>query len=233
MKILLVEDDPKIRQELKVLLENNQYEIAMIEDFTKDITEEINKIAKDLILLDINLPNQNGFDICKKIKEKESVPIIFVTSCTGEESELKSILSGGDDFITKPYNKDILLEKIKRTIKKQNPIQYKEINVNGVTLDLHLSLVKYQNNSIELTRNEFLLLYYFFINPKKIITKEELLDYLWNEKYYLDDNILTVNINRLRKKLEEIGLQDFITTIRKKGYKIGQEMNFYFYTTFL
>lgn len=221
MKILLVEDDPKIRQELKVLLENNQYEIAMIEGFTKDITEEINKIEKDLILLDINLPNQNGFDVCKKIKEKESVPIIFVTSCTGEESELKSILSGGDDFITKPYNKDILLEKMKRTIKKQNPIQYKEINVNGVTLDLHLSLVKYQNNSIELTRNEFLLLYYFFINPKKIITKEELLDYLWNEKYYLDDNILTVNINRLRKKLEEIGLQDFITTVRKKGYKIG------------
>ena len=221
MKILLVEDDPKIRQELKVLLENNQYDIAMIEDFTKDITEEINKIEKDLILLDINLPNQNGFDICKKIKEKESVPIIFVTSCTGEESELKSILSGGEDFITKPYNKDILLEKIKRTIKKQNPIQYKEINVNGVTLDLHLSLVKYQNHTVELTRNEFLLLYYFFMNPRKIITKEELLDYLWNEKYYLDDNILTVNINRLRKKLEEIGLQDFITTVRKKGYKIG------------
>ena len=221
MKILLVEDDPKIRQELKVLLENNQYDIAMIEDFTKDITEEINKIAKDLILLDINLPNQNGFDVCKKIKEKESVPIIFVTSCTGEESELKSILSGGDDFITKPYNKDILLEKMKRTIKKQNPIQYKEINVNGVTLDLHLSLVKYENNRMGLTRNEFLLLYYFFLNPKKIITKEDLLDYLWNEKYYLDDNILTVNINRLRKKLEEIGLQDFITTIRKKGYKIG------------
>ena len=221
MKILLVEDDPKIRQELKVLLENNQYDIAMIEDFTKDITEEINKIEKDLILLDINLPNQNGFDICKKIKEKESVPIIFVTSCTGEESELKSILSGGEDFITKPYNKDILLEKIKRTIKKQNPIQYKEINVNVVNLDLHLSLVKYQNHTVELTRNEFLLLYYFFMNPRKIITKEELLDYLWNEKYYLDDNILTVNINRVRKKLEEIGLQDFITTIRKKGYKIG------------
>lgn len=220
MKILIVEDDDRIRQELKVLLENNQYEVTMIEDFTKDIVKEINQVEKDLILLDINLPNQNGFDICKKIKEKESVSIIFVTSCTGEDSELKSILSGGDDFITKPYNKDILLEKIKRTIKKLNPIQYKEINVNGVTLDLHLSLVKYQNNSIELTRNEFLLLYYFFINSKKIITKEELLDYLWNEKYYLDDNILTVNINRLRKKLEEIGLQDFIITIRKKGYKI-------------
>ena len=221
MKILIVEDDIKIRQELKTLLEHHQYEITLIEDFTKDIIEEINKTEKDLILLDINLPNQNGFDICKKVKEKESVPIIFVTSCTGEESELKSILSGGDDFITKPYNKDILLEKIKRTIKKQDPVQYKEIKLDNVTLDLHLSLVKYQDNEVELTRNEFRILYYFFINPKKIITKEELLDYLWNEKYYLDDNILTVNINRLRKKLEEIGLQDFITTIRKKGYKIG------------
>ena len=221
MKILIVEDDIKIGQELKTLLEHHQYEITLIEDFTKDIIEEINKTEKDLILLDINLPNQNGFDICKKVKEKESVPIIFVTSCTGEESELKSIISGGDDFITKPYNKDILLEKIKRTIKKQDPVQYKEIKLDNVTLDLHLSLVKYQDNEVELTRNEFRILYYFFINPKKIITKEELLDYLWNEKYYLDDNILTVNINRLRKKLEEIGLQDFITTIRKKGYKIG------------
>ena len=102
MKILIVEDDIKIRQELKTLLEHHQYEITLIEDFTKDIIEEINKTEKDLILLDINLPNQNGFDICKKVKEKESVPIIFVTSCTGEESELKSIISGGDDFITKP-----------------------------------------------------------------------------------------------------------------------------------
>ena len=221
MKILIIEDDIKIRQELKTLLEHNQYEIIMIEDFTKDILEEIKKEEKDLILLDINLPNQNGFDICKKIKEKEQVPIIFVTSCTGDENELKSIISGGDDFITKPYNKEILLEKIKRTMRQKDPVQYKEIKLDGVTLDLHLSLVEYQDNTVELTRNEFRILYYFFTNPKKIITKEELLDYLWNEKYYLDDNILTVNINRLRKKLEEIGLEEFIKTIRKKGYKIG------------
>ncbi len=222
MKILIIEDDYKIRQELKTLLENNHYQIELIEDFlTENIIEEIKKIDKDIILLDINLPNQNGFDICKQVKEQENVPIIFVTSATREEDELKSILSGGDDFITKPYNKDILLEKIKRMIKKQDPVQYKEIKLNGVTLDLHLSLVKYQNNTVELTRNEFRILYYFFTNPKKIITKEELLDYLWNEKYYLDDNILTVNINRLRKKLEEIGLTDFIKTIRKKGYQLG------------
>jgi two-component system response regulator protein BraR/BceR len=220
MTIVIIEDDKKLRQELKILLENNNYKVTIIEDFKEAVVDQIKNIDKDLILLDINLPNQNGFDICKKIKEQESVPIIFVTSSRKEEDELKSIISGGEDFITKPYNKDILLEKIKRTIKQKNPIQYKEIKVKDVTLDLHLSIVKYQDKSVELTRNEFLLLYYFFTHPQKIITKEELLDYLWNEKYYLDDNILTVNINRLRKKLEEINQPDFIKTIRKQGYKI-------------
>ena len=220
MTIVIIEDDKKLRKELKILLENNNYKVTIIEDFKEAVVDQIKNIDKDLILLDINLPNQNGFDICKKIKEQESVPIIFVTSSRKEEDELKSIISGGEDFITKPYNKDILLEKIKRTIKQKNPIQYKEIKVKDVTLDLHLSIVKYQDKSVELTRNEFLLLYYFFTHPQKIITKEELLDYLWNEKYYLDDNILTVNINRLRKKLEEINQPDFIKTIRKQGYKI-------------
>ena len=220
MTIVIIEDDKKLRQELKILLENNNYKVTIIEDFKEAVVDQIKNIDKDLILLDINLPNQNGFDICKKIKEQESVPIIFVTSSRKEEDELKSIISGGEDFITKPYNKDILLEKIKRTIKQKNPMQYKEIKVKDVTLDLHLSIVKYQDKSVELTRNEFLLLYYFFTHPQKIITKEELLDYLWNEKYYLDDNILTVNINRLRKKLEEINQPDFIKTIRKQGYKI-------------
>lgn len=220
MTVVIIEDDKKLRQELKILLENNNYKVTIIEDFKEAVVDQIKNIDKDLILLDINLPNQNGFDICKKIKEQESVPIIFVTSSRKEEDELKSIISGGEDFITKPYNKDILLEKIKRTIKQKSPIQYKEIKVKDVTLDLHLSIVKYQDKSVELTRNEFLLLYYFFTHPQKIITKEELLDYLWNEKYYLDDNILTVNINRLRKKLEEINQPDFIKTIRKQGYKI-------------
>lgn len=221
MKILIVEDDYKIRQELKTLLESNNYQVDLIENFTNDVIYEIMNKEKDLILLDINLPNQNGFEICRKVKSQESVPIIFVTSCTREEDELKSILSGGADFITKPYNKDILLEKIKRTLNVSNPFSYKEIKVNGVVLDLHLSFVRNHDKTTELTRNEFRILYYFFTNPEKIITKEELLDYLWNEKYYLDDNILTVNINRLRKKLEEIGLTDFIKTIRGKGYRLG------------
>ena len=129
-------------------------------------------------------------------------------------------LSGGDDFITKPYNKTILLEKIKRVLRQFDPIQYKELKVKDMVLDLHLSIVKHNDKEVELTRNEFHILYYFFMNPDKLITKEELLDYLWNEKYYLDDNILNVNLNRLRKKLKEIDQPDFIKTIRGQGYQI-------------
>lgn len=220
MIILIVEDDARIRNELKKLLQKENYKIELIKDFTKDITSEIKSISKSLIILDINLPNQNGFDICKKIREQENVPIIFVTSLTSEEDELKSILSGGNDFITKPYNTSILLEKIKRALKEHDPIQYKELKVKDVTLDLHLSIVKHNDKEVELTRNEFHILYYFFLNPDKIISKEELLDYLWNEKYYLDDNILNVNLNRLRKKLEEIDIPDFIKNVRGKGYQI-------------
>ena len=220
MIILIVEDDARIRNELKKLLQKENYKIELIKDFTKDITSEIRSISKSLIILDINLPNQNGFDICKKIREQENVPIIFVTSLTSEEDELKSILSGGNDFITKPYNTSILLEKIKRALKEHDPIQYKELKVKDVTLDLHLSIVKHNDKEVELTRNEFHILYYFFLNPDKIISKEELLDYLWNEKYYLDDNILNVNLNRLRKKLEEIDIPDFIKNVRGKGYQI-------------
>lgn len=220
MAILIVEDEERIRSELKELLEAHSYKVLLVDDFTKDIVKEIKNIDKSLILLDVNLPNDNGYDICRKIKKEENVPIIFVTSMTSDEDELKSILSGGDDYITKPYNKDILLEKIKRTLKVQDPIRYKEIKVKDVTLDLHLSIIKNGDKQTELTRNEFHILYYFFLNPDKIVSKEELLDYLWNEKYYLDDNILNVNLNRLRKKLEEIDKPDFIQNIRGKGYKI-------------
>ena len=162
----------------------------------------------------------DGYDICKKIKEKSNIPIIFVTSRDTTEDEIKSIQVGGVDFITKPYNKIVLLEKIKRALKLNDPIHFRELTKNGYTLDLHLSILKYQDQEIELTRNEFRILYYFFTNPGRIITKDELLEKLWNDKYYLDDNILAVNMNRLRNKAKEIGITEFLTNIRGKGYKL-------------
>ena len=217
--IAIIEDDKIIREELSILLKNNNYETIIITDF-ENIEKKLNNYSIDLILLDINLPYENGFEICKKIKKEYNIPVIFVTSKNTDEDELLSIRVGSIDFITKPYNKNILLEKIKRALNYNNPIKYKEITKEGYTLDLHLSLLKKDNKSVELTRNEFLILYYFFTNENRIITKEELLEYLWNDKYYLDENILTVNINRLRKKASELSVNNLIKTIRGKGYKL-------------
>ena len=219
MKIAIVEDDMKIREELSKLLKNNGYEIVAFNEF-ENIPLLIKNSEVNLVLLDINLPFENGYEICRKIKENNNIPIIFVTSRDSTEDEIMSIKVGGIDFITKPYDTIILLEKIKRAINLSNPMNFKEIAKKGYTLDLHLSLLKYDNKEIELTRNEFRILYYFFMNDNRIISKEELLEKLWNDKYYLDENILLVNINRLRKKAEEIGIKDLLENVRGKGYKL-------------
>ena len=219
MKILIVEDDFKIREELKILLEGEGYQVEIVSSFL-NIVEDIKQIEFDLLLLDINLPNKNGFMICKEIKKNKKAPIIFVTSRNTEEDELNSILVGGDDFVTKPYNKYILLEKIRRSLKLHDPTCYKELVVRDVVLDLHFSKVKYHDQEIELTRNEFRILYYLFLNSGQVLSKEKLTQYLWNDEYYLDETILLVNINRLRKKLEDIGLSNFVQTKRGVGYFI-------------
>ena len=218
-KILIIEDDKTIREELSILLTNNNYIVSSIEEFL-DIENSIKDINPDLILLDINLPNTDGFEVIKKIKKVTLKPVIFVTSRNTLEDELRSLNSGGYDFITKPYNKELLLLKIRKCLDEVNPKNHKELIVNGVILDLHLSLIKYQDKEIELTRNEFLLMYYLFLNYPNILSKDMLIEYLWNDKFYLDENILIVNINRLRNKLRDIGLDDFIKTVRGVGYKL-------------
>ena len=219
MKIAIVEDDMKIREELSKLLKNNGYETIIFNDF-ENIPLLIKNSGANLVLLDINLPFENGYEICRKIKNESNIPIIFVTSRDSTEDEIMSIKVGGIDFITKPYDTIILLEKIKRAINLTDPKNFKEMTKKGYTLDLHLSLLKYKDQEIELTRNEFRILYYFFMNDERVISKEELLEKLWNDKYYLDENILLVNINRLRKKAEEIGIKDLLENVRGKGYKL-------------
>ena len=217
MDILIIEDDLKIRRELDTLLVSNGYNVEAITNFS-NILDELKNYKYDLILLDINLPGLDGFEIAKNIRKESNVPIIFVTSRSSDEDELKSIITGGNDFITKPYNKLILLEKIKRALNKRDNKEILE--VNEVILDPYKSVISYNNEKIELTRNEFRLIYYFFINKNKVLSKEELIEHLWNDKYYLDESILLVNINRLRKKLEIIGVKDFIKTVRGKGYSL-------------
>lgn len=174
----------------------------------------------DLILLDINLPFKNGFKLCTEIQSFSRCPVIFVTSRDTRADELKSIQAGGIDFITKPYDTLILLEKIKRALRLSDPVNFQEITKKNGTLNLHLSVLKYKDNSVELTRNEFRILYYFFMNEGKIISKDELLEQLWNDKYYLDENVLMVNMTRLKKKLKEIGVFHLLENHRGMGWQL-------------
>ena len=198
MKIAIIEDDEITRLELSKLLNAEGYETVLLINF-ENLIEELRKYSVELVLLDINLPYENGYEVCKKINQVMLVPIIFVTSRDTNADELKSIQVGGIDFITKPYDTLILLEKIKRALKLSNPNNFRELVKKDCTIDLHLSILKYRDKSIELTRNEFRIMYYFFMNDDKIISKEELLEKLWNDKYYLDENVLLVNMTRLKK----------------------------------
>lgn len=219
MKIGIIEDDEWTRHELSRLLKAQGYEAVELENLENPI-KELRQDSVDLILLDINLPYENGYEICRKIKSEKQISVIFVTSRDTHEDELKSIRAGGIDFITKPYDTLILLEKIKRALKLTNPENFRELTKKDCTLDLHLSVLKYGVREIELTRNEFRILYYFFLNDEKIIGKEELLEKLWNDKFYLDENVLMVNMTRLKKKMKEIGITHLLENIRGKGWKL-------------
>lgn len=225
MKIAIIEDDKITRLELSKLLNSHGYETVLLTDF-ENLSEESKKYSFDLILLDINLPYENGYEICRKMKKLMSVPIIFVTSRDTSADELLSIQAGGIDFITKPYDTLILLEKIKRALQLSNPNNFRELTKKDCTLDLHLSVLKYEGKSIELTRNEFRILYYFFMNEDKIISKEELLEKLWNDKYYLDENVLLVNMTRLKKENERNRNYSSIRKYKRKGVEVVSFLTF-------
>ena len=219
-EILIIEDNPVIRKELQTVLEGNKYHTSVIEDFS-DVTEQVRKINPHLILLDIKLPQENGFTICSGIRSFSQAPIIFVTSCNTDMDELNSILLGGDAFITKPYNTAILLAKIASLLKKVYPTQQREQIVYGdAVLHLESSSLDYHGQSVELTKNELKILYYLFKNGGKICSRGDIIEYLWDNQLYVDDNALSVNINRIREKLAGIGLTDFIKTKHRQGYTI-------------
>lgn len=217
-KILIIEDDEAIRNELKTFLCRYNYDTLVVEKF-ENIIEEIKKENADLILLDINLPIFDGFYICREIRKNSNVPIIIVTSRDSDIDELMSMNLGADDFITKPYNTQILLARINSVLKR---VYSKEIQESMVYKDLVLNLsngtISYKDNTLNLTKNEIKILSYLIKNKGKIISRENLMEYLWNDDFFVDDNTLSVNITRLRKKIESIGLKNPIETRRGLGY---------------
>ena len=212
-KILIVEDDKKLREELKIFLEKHGYEISILENFENAI-KDILESNSDLVLLDINLPYMDGEYICKEIRKVSNVPIIMVTSRDNELDELLSINNGADQYITKPYNIQILLAKIERLLKRSmdNQTNQNKIDCGKFILNISKSVIEKGNETIELTKNELKILHFLVLNKEKIVSRNDIMDYLWDSESFVDDNTLTVNIKRLRTKLEEIGLKDEIET---------------------
>lgn|SRR5574344_984439 len=218
MNILIVEDEQKLRDELKKFLENNGYKVDTIIDFN-DVYNYIINHNFDLILMDINLPNINGEKLTKDIRKVVNTPIIIVTSRNTDIDELLSLNYGADDFITKPYNPQILLARIERILmRKENTstlIKYKNLNV-----DVYKSIMFNDTKTIDLSGNEIKILTYLLKNQGKIVSRDDIMSYLWDNNDFVDDNTLTVNINRLRNKLDDMGYVDMIVTKRGQGYII-------------
>ncbi len=219
-KILIIEDDKVIQSELQTLLLANGYEVCVVSDFSKTIPI-IKEEKPNLILLDIKLPQRNGFSLCSEIRCFLDIPIIFVTSCNTDMDELNSIMLGGDAFITKPYNTAILLAKIASLLKKAYPqTEIKNLSYNEVMLHLENSKIEFHNMQVDLTKNEFKILHYLFKHAGIICARADIIEYLWDNQLYVDDNTLSVNINRIREKLSSIGLKDFIKTKHRQGYTL-------------
>lgn len=222
MRIALIEDEPAIRQELTLLLQNALYDVTALHDFANAASAAL-AASPDLILLDIKLPGASGFDICTEVRAVSDVPILFLTSQTSAADELNGMLKGGDDYITKPFHPPILLARIAAVLKRTKKAGARELNkleYKGVVLDIARGSIGYQGGHCELTKNEFKILHYLFQNTGRIIPRIELIEYLWDNQVFIDDNALSVNMTRLRGKLEHLGVQNFVETKRGMGYRL-------------
>ncbi len=218
-KILIVEDDKKLRDELEIFLNKNGYKVETMEDFSNTI-EDILRRKVDLILLDINLPGFDGEYVLKEIRKVSEVPIIIITSRDNEIDELLSMNYGADHYVTKPFNIQILLAKINSVLRRTSNLgnEANKIDCNEFILNISKSLIEKDDRKIELTKNELKILHFLVQRRGKIVSREEIIEYLWDSESFIDDNTLTVNMTRLRNKLNEFGLKELIETKRGQGY---------------
>lgn len=219
-RIYIVEDEVRLREELCSVLERNGYQCIVADDFNR-IIENIICEAPDLVLLDLSLPVHDGFYICRRIREDSDIPVIIVTSSDSDMDELMSLNLGADDFITKPYNIHILLAHISavllRTSGHKNSLT---LTHKGLILDIGKSKAVYRGKHVELTKNELGILKSLMDCKGTIVSRGELIEELWEMDEFVEDSTLNVNINRLRKKLADVGLNDYLVTKRGQGYMI-------------
>ena len=229
-KILVVDDDLEMREELAILLENNGYEVEAVDNFRGSESKVLNSGA-DLVLLDINLPEMNGEMVLRKMREKSTMPVIMLTGRDNEVDEMLSMSYGADDFIAKPFNPNILLLRIEAVLRRAGERQDGRVEVQPNVGDIvEYKEMKYDvgkgeisggGRKLDLTRTEMLILGYLLDNKNRIVSREKLMTLLWDNTNYINDSTLTVNISRLRDKLEKVGLKDAIVTRKGQGYILG------------
>lgn len=220
-RILIVEDDEKLKNELQIFLNKNGFVAESLENFENMIQDILDK-KPDLLLLDINLPTADGKYICKEVRKLSNVPIIMVTSRDSEIDELMSLNYGADQYVTKPYNIQILLAKIMGLLKRNqtagsNP---EKIDCYEFVLNTTARMIEKEDAKVELTKNEYNILYFLSVHKGEVVSRDDMMDYLWESENFIDDNTLSVNIKRLRMKLADLGIMDCIETRRGQGYRL-------------
>lgn len=220
-KILIVEDDVKLNGLMKEFIEKYGYEVCLINDF-RNIEKEFTDAKPDMILLDINLPYSDGFQLCRTFRRESDIPIIFISARSSELEQIRGLEMGADDYIVKPFNFELLLAKIQAAFRRSYGGYSLDKNIitasNGLVLNKNSFEISRNNTSLEVSKKEFRLLSKLVQNENAIVTREELLEELWDETYFVDDHTLTVNVTRVKNKLAELGLEDAIKTKRGAGY---------------
>lgn len=219
-KIFLVEDDKVIAEEIKRHLEFWNYEIKIAEDF-QNIFDEFKNFHPDLVLMDVTLPFYNGYHWCKIIRKNSKVPILFISAADENLNLIMAMDLGADDYLTKPFELDLLQIKIRALLRRAYEyIETRNILYKDISLDCDKMIISRENKEIELTKNEFKILEILLEKPGKVVNRDEIIDKIWKSDSYIDDNTLTVNVMRLRKKLEDINIFELIKTKKGVGYYV-------------
>ena len=213
-----------IRQQVKKMLEQWGYEVVLVEDFMEVLSIFV-KVEPHLVLMDIGLPLFNGYHWCQEIRKVSKVPIMFLSSRDQAMDIVMAINMGGDDFVTKPFDQNVLLAKIQGLLRRSYEFGKDQslLEYMGVILNLKAMDLVYQGEVVSLTKNEFQILQVLFERSGNIVSREDLMKELWNSDFFIDDNTLSVNVARLRKKLEAVGLKDFIETKKGVGYGLRHD----------
>ncbi len=220
-KIMIVEDDSVIASTLKNHLEKWGYQVNCITDFN-NVLVDFSAFAPDLVLLDIYLPSFDGYHWCREIRNISQIPIVFISSANENMNIVMAMNMGGDDFINKPFDLNVITAKIQAILRRTYSFakDFHLLTYNDVILDVANATISFNDAALELTKNEVKILELLFQKPETILSREEIMNFLWDDHQFVDDNTLSVNVNRLRKKLETIGLDDFIKTKKGMGYLI-------------